>query len=54
MVHVTGTSCEFLPIRRKEHDGVAVGFAEGRGGDGFVCIAEVRVAVVDGIAHNKQ
>ena len=42
---------EFLPLRRKEQDGVVVGFAEGMAGEGFVCIAEVRVAEVEGIAH---
>ena len=28
-----------------------VGFSEGRVLEGFVCITEVRVAVVEGIAH---
>ena len=45
---------EFLPITRKEQDGVLVGFAEGRAGEDFVCISEVRVAVVEGIAHARS
>ena len=50
MVLVTGTSCEFLPISWDEQDWFMVGFAEGRAGEGFVCIAEVRVAVVESIS----
>ena len=41
---------EFLPIGRYERDGVVVGFAEGRVGEGLVCIAEVRFAAVQHFA----
>ena len=31
-----------------------VGFAEGRAGEGFVCITEVGIAVVEGVAHARR
>jgi hypothetical protein len=41
---------ELRHIRQNEQDGIVVEFAERRAGEGFVCIAEVRVAVVESIS----
>jgi hypothetical protein len=44
---------EFLPIGREEKNGVVVRFAEGRKGEGLVCIAEVRKAVIQCIVRTS-